>query len=116
MTEPYISSHAYDIAVVGLMLGAFGAIALGYAAERLIEAARKFRSADLGDKLLDACAGDRKTAEKSIDSIRLDNAVLVEAASYVLASECAEFRARRAQFNAACQEDEGGIRRWQDVQ
>lgn len=112
MNEPWVTSHAYDIAVIGLMLGTFGAVALCYAAERLIKAARKLRSAELGDELLAACGGDNETAEKAIENVKIENAALIEAAGRVFNPE---YRRRQAEFTAACQDAADGGRRWQQV-
>lgn len=112
MNASWVSSHGFDLALIGFITGSFGAVALCAAAEALIRAARKFRSADLGDKLLAACAGDHETAQKVIASVTAENDVLVEAARLVFNDD---FRRRQAEFNAAAQEYDDGGRRWQLV-
>lgn len=109
--KPWISSHAFDLALVGTLLAIFGCLALGYAAELSIKAARKFRSAALGERLLAACGNDEPTANKAIENVMAENAALIEAAGRVFTDD---FRRRQAEFYDACTEHDNR-HRWQRV-
>lgn len=114
VTEPWLSSHGFDLALIGLILGVFGAVALYAAAEQLIKAYRRNASADIGDRLLEACSGDLTTVELVIASAEISNDVLDAEMAAGLRSA---YRTRQAEFNTACQEDcecYGG-HRWQEV-
>ena len=107
LTQPWISSHAFDLALIGLMFGMFGAVALCVAAEKLIKVARRSASADLGDRLLVASNGDRTTADLIIANAEIGNDVLDREMSIGL-------KANRKEFDAVFHGNDGG-ERWQQV-
>ncbi len=66
MTEPCVPNYILGLAMCGVIVGVFGAVAVAYAWSVM-------RRAALGDALLNACAEDWDTAAIAVDNVRREN-------------------------------------------
>lgn len=72
MTDPCVSSQAFDLAVIAAVLAG---LLLGAACLLCVH----IRNAVLGARLMKACAGDYETAAKALDNVRRENEALLDA-------------------------------------
>lgn len=91
---PCVSSQTFDIALVGFLIGIAGVVAITFAVDIAVKAARKYKAAAIGERLLEACNGDAITVDLVIADAELGQRIIDDEMARGL-----RYRLRLARFN-----------------